>query len=47
VRLGQYVGQDFGVVTKISETQLDLKEIVQDDLSGDWVARLSTLTLQE
>lgn len=47
VRLGQYVGQDFGVVTKISETQLDLKEIVQDDLSGDWVTRLSTLTLQE
>jgi type IV pilus assembly protein PilP len=47
VRLGQYLGQDFGVVTKISETQLDLKEIVQDDLSGDWVERLATLNLQE
>ncbi len=47
VRLGNYVGQDFGVVTKISETQIELKEIVQDDLSGDWVERISTLSLQE
>ncbi len=46
-RVGDYMGQDFGVLTKISETQLDLKEIVQDELAGDWVERISTLTLQE
>ncbi len=46
-RVGNYLGQDFGVVTKISETQLTLKEIVQDDLTGDWVERITTLSLQE
>ncbi len=47
VKLGNYVGQNFGRVTEVTDSEVVLKEIVQDDLSGDWVERTSTLTLQE
>jgi type IV pilus assembly protein PilP len=46
VRVGNYLGQNFGVVTGISETEVALKELIQD-ASGDWVERASTLQLQE
>ncbi len=46
VRVGNYLGQDFGRITRISETEITLKEIVQDS-AGDWTERTSTLTLQE
>ncbi|MDI3490390.1 MAG: type pilus assembly protein PilP [Thauera sp.] len=46
VKVGNYLGQDFGVVTKISENEVTLKELVED-VHGDWVERISTLTLQE
>ena len=45
VRVGNYVGQNFGVITKITETETTLKELVQDS-AGDWVERSSTLLLQ-
>lgn len=47
VKVGNYVGQNFGIVTQITDSEVKLKEIVQDDLSGDWVERVSTLTLQD
>lgn len=47
VKLGNYVGQNFGKVTQITDSEVVLTEIVQDDLSGDWVERESSLTLQE
>ncbi len=47
VKLGNYVGQNFGRVTQVTDSEVVLKEIVQDDLSGDWVERTSTLALQE
>ncbi len=47
VKLGNYVGQNFGRVVQISEGEVVLKEIVQDDLSGDWVERTSNIALQE
>lgn len=47
VKIGNYVGQNYGMVTKITDTEVTLKEIVQDDLSGDWVERTSALTLQD
>lgn len=47
VRLGNYVGQNFGRVTQITDAEVVLKEIVQDDLSGDWIERNSNLALQE
>lgn len=47
VKVGNYIGQNFGLITNITESEIALKEIVQDDLSGDWVERVSTLALQE
>jgi type IV pilus assembly protein PilP len=46
VKVGNYVGQNFGMVTRISETEVNLKEIVQD-ASGEWVEREAKLALQE
>lgn len=46
VRIGNYVGQNFGLVTRISETEVALKEIVQD-AAGEWVERPAKLELQE
>jgi type IV pilus assembly protein PilP len=46
VRAGNYVGQNFGLVTKVSETEVEVKEIVQD-AAGEWVERPSKLELQE
>lgn len=46
VRIGNYMGQNFGVITKISEAEVSLRELVQDS-AGDWVERVSTLLLQE
>lgn len=44
VRLGNYMGQDYGVVTAISDGEIRLKELVQDS-AGDWTERSSTLQL--
>lgn len=46
VGTGRYLGQHFGKVTKIVESQVILREIVQNEL-GDWVVRQTTLKLQE
>lgn len=46
VRPGNYLGQNYGRVTKISETEVTLREIVQDAV-GEWIERTSTLQLQE
>jgi type IV pilus assembly protein PilP len=46
VRLGSYVGMNYGRVTKITETEVTLREIVQDAV-GEWIERPATLQLQE
>jgi type IV pilus assembly protein PilP len=46
VKVGDYVGQNYGKITKISETEIALREIVQD-AAGEWIERVSTLQLQE
>jgi type IV pilus assembly protein PilP len=46
VKPGNYIGQNFGLVAEISESNIKLKEIVQDS-GGDWTERTSTLTLIE
>jgi len=46
VHLGNYLGQNYGKVTQITETSIQLREIVQDG-AGDWVERSSTLNLKE
>ncbi len=46
VRKGNYMGQNFGVITGIDEAQIKLKELVQDG-TGEWVERTSALQLVE
>jgi len=46
VRKGNYMGQNFGVITGIDDAQINLKELVQD-AGGDWVERSSALQLVE
>jgi type IV pilus assembly protein PilP len=46
VKAGDYLGQNFGRITKISETDITLREVVQD-AAGEWIERTSTLQLQE
>lgn len=46
VRAGNFMGQNFGVVTGISDTEIKLKELVQDS-AGDWSERSSALQLQQ
>ena len=46
VKVGNYMGQNFGIITGVTETEITLKELVQDG-GGDWVERVSTLQLQE
>lgn len=47
VKVGNYVGQNFGMVSEISDSEVVLKEIVQDELTGDWTERISTISLME
>ncbi|MFJ7567436.1 pilus assembly protein PilP [Herminiimonas sp. NPDC097707] len=46
VKVGNYIGQNLGMVVKITDTEVELKEIVQD-ASGEWVEREAKLELQE
>jgi type IV pilus assembly protein PilP len=46
VKKGNYMGQNFGLITDVSETEIKLKEIVQDS-AGDWTERQSVLPLLE
>ncbi|MBP8175081.1 pilus assembly protein PilP [Sphaerotilus sp. FB-3] len=46
VKVGDYLGQNYGRVTRITETEIALRELVPDTL-GEIVERASTLTLQE
>lgn len=46
VRPGNYLGQNYGKVTKVGENEVVLRELVQDP-AGEWVERVATLQLQE
>ena len=46
VRLGDHLGQNYGRITKIVETEITLREIVQD-AAGEWIERTASLQLQE
>ncbi|MFG6446886.1 pilus assembly protein PilP [Roseateles sp. BYS180W] len=46
VKVGDYLGQNFGKITTIREAELSLREIVQD-AAGEWIERNATLQLQE
>jgi type IV pilus assembly protein PilP len=46
VKVGDHLGQNFGRITRIAETEIALREIVQD-AAGEWIERPTTLQLQE
>jgi type IV pilus assembly protein PilP len=46
VKDGNYLGQNYGVVTGITDGEIKLKELVQDG-TGDWTERTSALQLQQ
>jgi type IV pilus assembly protein PilP len=46
VRAGSYLGQNYGRITKVGETEVSLREIVQD-AGGEWIERTAKLQLQE
>lgn len=45
-KVGNYIGQNMGQITRITDSEVELKEIVQD-ASGEWVERAAKLELQE
>jgi type IV pilus assembly protein PilP len=46
VKAGNYLGQNFGIITGITDNQINLKELVQD-ASGDWTERKIALQIVE
>jgi type IV pilus assembly protein PilP len=46
VKLGDYLGQNYGRITRIAETEVALREIVQD-AAGEWIERTANLQLVE
>ena len=46
VKVGDYLGQNYGKIMKITETEVGVREVVQD-AAGEWIERPSALQLQE
>ena len=46
VKVGDHLGQNYGLITKIAETEIMLRELVQDS-GGEMIERPATLQLQE
>lgn len=45
VRAGQHIGQNYGVVTRVGDDAIQIREVVQD-AAGEWVERMAKLELQ-
>ncbi|MDP2005919.1 MAG: pilus assembly protein PilP [Rubrivivax sp.] len=46
VKVGDHLGQNYGLITKIAETEVVLRELVMDS-GGEMIERPATLQLQE
>ena len=46
VKAGNYIGLNFGLIKEVTETEVIVKEVVQDS-AGDWSDRVSSLQLLE
>jgi type IV pilus assembly protein PilP len=47
VKVGNYLGPNFGMITAINDEAIEIKEVIQDDVTGDWVERNASINLQE
>lgn len=45
IKVGNYIGLNYGQVVSVTETEVKIKEMVQDSV-GDWTERESSLQLQ-
>ena len=45
-KAGNYIGLNFGLIKEVTDTEIIIKEMVQDS-AGDWSERVSTLQLLE
>ncbi|RCS56587.1 pilus assembly protein PilP [Parvibium lacunae] len=46
LKVGNYLGQNYGMVVAITETEMKIKETIQDQ-AGEWIERENSLVLQE
>jgi len=46
VKAGNYIGTNFGLIKEVEETEVIIKEMVQDS-AGEWTERISSLQLLE
>jgi len=46
IRSGNYMGTNFGLIKEVTETEIMIKEMVQDS-TGEWTERMSSLHLLE
>ncbi|TFW21062.1 pilus assembly protein PilP [Massilia arenosa] len=46
VKVGQHIGQNYGLVTGVTENAVSIREVVQD-AAGEWTERMAKLELQE
>jgi len=46
IKAGNYIGLNFGLIKEINETEVIVKEVLQDS-AGDWSDRISSLQLLE
>ena len=46
VKAGNYLGQNFGQIISVTDSEVKIKEMVQDS-AGDWAERISSLQLME
>jgi type IV pilus assembly protein PilP len=46
VKVGDHMGQNYGRITKVSESEITLREVVQD-AAGEWIERSTALQLQD
>jgi type IV pilus assembly protein PilP len=47
VHPGNYVGQNFGKITMVTDGAVTIQELIQDTTTGSWSERTSTLQLLE
>jgi type IV pilus assembly protein PilP len=46
VKVGDHIGQNYGRITRISDSEVALREVVQD-AAGEWIERATALQLQD
>ena len=46
VKVGNYLGKNYGEIVELNDTKIIIKEVIKDGL-GDWVERLATISMGE